>query len=147
MWRWIQNTIQTLLRASSANKTESAEGRLLTEVYFDNLIVVNKTPSDDAVGAKQFIEVVYKDVPRWAMFKCPCACGNTISLPLQRPHSPVWKVTISGAGRPTLFPSVWQNKGCMSHFWIEDGRVSWCGDSGIAPSIARPDLYSRQRNQ
>ena len=151
MWRLIQNAIQTLSRVFSASKLESvgenvADGRPLPEVHFDNLIIVDKTPGNDVVGAKQFIEVVYKDVPRWAIFKCPCKCGNTISLPLQRPHSPLWKVTESRAGRPTLHPSVWQKKGCMSHFWIEDGRVFWCRDSGIAPSIARPDLYSRQKN-
>lgn len=151
MWRWTKNIIQALSSVFSPGKTESAEesiseGRHLPDVHFDNLTIVDKTPSNDVVGPKQFIEVIYKDVPRWAIFKCPCSCGNTISLPLQRPHSPLWRVTESRAGRPTLHPSVWQNKGCMSHFWIEDGRVSWCGDSGIAPSIARPDLYGRPRN-
>lgn len=151
MWRWIQNAIGAFFEILSASKKEDTRENIakesrLPEVLFDDLIIVDRTPSNNLIGTKQFIEVVYNDVPRWAIFKCPCTCGNVISLPLQASHSPRWKVTQSQAGRPTLYPSVWQNKGCMSHFWIEEGRVFWCNDSGIAPSVARPDLYSRRKH-
>lgn len=145
MWGWIQEAIKVLSGLFSGSKEAvqgpAPDGKRLPDVFFSELTVTDKTPSNSAIAPKQFVDVVYNGVPRWAIFKCPCTCGETISLPLQAPHSPRWRVTPSKAGRPDLYPSVWRNKGCMSHFWIEDGRVFWCNDSGIAPSKARPDIY------
>ncbi|WP_433995110.1 DUF6527 family protein [Afipia massiliensis] len=78
------------------------------------------------------------------MFRCPCGCGDMISLPMQPPHNPRWRLSLSAAGRATLSPSVWRNKGCMSHFWIRDGRVYWTRDTGTEPWLARPDRYSKR---
>jgi len=94
-------------------------------VYFQRVTLVNKTPNNDEVGDKDFIMVTYQNKPLWALFRCPCGCRHVISLSLQRIHKPSWKVHRNEAGRPTVHPSVWQTKGCRSHFWIRDGRVYW----------------------
>jgi hypothetical protein len=99
------------------------------EVLFESISVVDKTPKNESVGDGEFIMVVYREKPIWALFRCPCGCGHVISLSLQNVHYPNWKVDKSLAGRPTLYPSVNQNNGCYSHFWIEDGRVYWCKKS------------------
>jgi hypothetical protein len=96
-------------------------------VWFNSLSVVDKTPKNECVGDREFIMVVYMGKPMWALFRCPCGCGQVISLSLQSIHHPNWKINKSSTGRPTLYPSVSQNKGCRSHFWVEDGRVHWCG--------------------
>lgn len=115
----------------------------LPPVYFKSLKVVNKTPGKDSVADGEFVAVVYKNEPYWAMFKCPCGCQTLISLSLQKVHNPNWEVQATAAGRPTLMPSVWQNKGCCSHFWIKDGRIFWCSNSGVEPWIAEPLYYSK----
>lgn len=97
-----------------------------SSIFFNSITVLNKTPSNDSVADKQFILVMQRTQPIWAMFRCPCGCGYVISLPLQKIHTPHWVVTRSLGNRPTLYPSVSQSKGCRSHFWIEDGRVYWC---------------------
>lgn len=113
------------------------------KVHYSSLQIVNKTLGNAAIKENEFIAVIHENTPFWAMFKCPCGCGTVISLSLQRTHKPSWVVEKSKYGRPTLYPSVWQNKGCCSHFWIKDGRVHWCNNSGIEPWIADPEHYSK----
>lgn len=148
MWRWLQRIVEFLSvlfpGRDGKDITSHVPREQLPEVFFDQLSIVDKTPGNTSIREKEFVEIVYENVARWVMFRCPCSCGTVISLPLQQHHHPRWTVSASAAGRPTLRPSVWQNKGCMSHFWIRDGRVFWCDDSGIAPSLARPDLYARK---
>jgi Family of unknown function (DUF6527) len=101
------------------------ETRSKPAAYFTSVIEVDKTPRNDAIGDRDFIMVVHQRKPLWALFRCPCGCGNVISLSLQKLHSPHWRVK-KRAGMPSLYPSVWQNKGCCSHFWIKKGCVQWC---------------------
>ena len=113
------------------------------KVHFEKLTVVNRTPSNDTVDSEAFITVVYEGRPIWALFRCPCGCGTVISLSLQKVHNPNWTVEKTSTGRPTIYPSVWQNKGCYSHFWIRDGRVYWCHNTGTQPWVAEPSFYSK----
>lgn len=61
----------------------------------------------------------------YAVFACPCGCGETIQLSLLPDDRPRWRLTSHG-GVPTLSPSVWRHRGCRSHFILRDGRVTWC---------------------
>lgn len=65
----------------------------------------------------------------WSVgLRCPCGCGATIELMTLPGANPRWSVQVDEAGRPTLHPSVWRQKGCRSHFWVRHGRIQWCGD-------------------
>jgi hypothetical protein len=110
--------------------------------HFSHVTEVATTPSNETVKAGEFYHVVYSGVDYWVLFRCPCGCGDLISLTLQKSHNPHWQVSTSHSHRPTLYPSVWRNKGCKSHFWVHDGSINWCEDSGLAPHLVRPDLYS-----
>ena len=114
-------------------------------IAFPRVIVEAKTPANHAVRDGQFRVVVHNDQAYWALFRCPCGCGAVISLPLRAPQHPHWECSFNRAGLPSLTPSVWRNLGCMSHFWITDGRVLWCRDTGRAPHEVRPNLYPRNR--
>jgi hypothetical protein len=70
---------------------------------------------------------------KWAYFKCPCGCGAPIMLSLSTTRRPSWQVEIDWLDRPTIEPSVWQTDGCHSHFWVEQGRITWVKDTGRAP--------------
>ena len=122
-------------------------GRSFSEpkIHFNSLQIVNKTPINTAIKENEFIVVIHENALYWTLFKCPCGCGTVISLSLQKIHRPSWTVEKSKYGRPSLYPSVWQNKGCCSHFWIKDGRVQWCNNSGIEPWIAYPEHYSKPK--
>ena len=61
--------------------------------------------------------------PKWLSFKCPCGCGNVVSLNLMESHYPAWSVTFEKRGL-TVSPSV-DVTTCGSHFWIRNNQISW----------------------
>jgi len=101
--------------------------------YFNSIVKKETTPNNDSIRENEFIAVIYRNKFIWCLFRCPCGCGYVITLPLQKPHRPKWTLSQNGSKRPTLYPSVWQNKGCNSHFWIEDGKIIWCNNTGDEP--------------
>jgi hypothetical protein len=90
----------------------------------------NTNPPANKLAISDFVIVESGGHLKWACFKCPCGCGDKISLSLATNRRPAWSVVVDWKGRPTVTPSVWQKAGCFSHFWITDGRVNWCKDSG-----------------
>lgn len=72
---------------------------------------------------------------KWACFLSPCGCRETTKLSLNRTRRPRWQVRIDQLDRPTISPSVRQTSGCLSHYWVKDGRVEWCGDTGRAQRL------------
>lgn len=112
-------------------------------VYFERIRVVERTPQNSAVETGQIYLVEYNSKKYWTMFQCPCGCGEVAVLPHNAENGPSWKISESSPGRPDLFPSIWMMKGCFSHFWVNDGRIYWCNNSGIQPWIAEPSMYKR----
>ncbi|MGK2742260.1 DUF6527 family protein [Tepidicaulis sp. LMO-SS28] len=58
--------------------------------------------------------------------RCPCGCGDTIVLQLIPEARPRWDLFQNDQGHPTLRPSVDRNAGCESHFWVRNGKITWC---------------------
>ncbi|WP_460931245.1 DUF6527 family protein [Oleiagrimonas citrea] len=58
--------------------------------------------------------------------RCPCGCGQIIELMLIHEVRPRWDLRVDEAGRPSLHPSIWLQRGCRSHFWLKHGRIHWC---------------------
>ncbi|MDF2449514.1 MAG: thiamine biosynthesis protein ThiF [Bacteroidota bacterium] len=104
-----------------------------SKIYFNSISYTERTPNNQDIKEGDFIVVKFKNKQYWALFKCPCGCGYVISLSLQKGQQNFWTIRKSKKERPTLYPSVWQNDGCLSHFWITDGRVFWCYNSGTKP--------------
>lgn len=138
-WRWI---VGVLSGSETVPKSETRQD--LPPVIFTNVRIVEKAPKNEDIASGQFYAVVYKGTLHWTSFRCPCGCQEVISLPMQHPHSPKWSLNTDDTGKPTLYPSVWRNKGCLSHFWLRDGRVYWCADTGNLPWKMRPDLYQKR---
>jgi Family of unknown function (DUF6527) len=83
----------------------------------------------DDVPDKPAPHVLYaigEAIPWQAALLCPCGCKHLIQLSLLRDDSPRWDLSGQVAGLATLHPSVWRTKDCMSHFILNQGRVSWC---------------------
>lgn len=107
----------------------------LPPVKFQAINMVGKPPKNTDVADGFLYCVVSSGKTKWSLFRCPCGCGSVVTLSLQSIHNPSWKLTKSASGRPTLYPSVWRNKDCMSHFWVKDGRIYWCADTGSHPDL------------
>lgn len=66
--------------------------------------------------------VVKRGHPRLLVMSCPDGCGEELTINLDPRAGQAWK--IYGSGRAlTLFPSVWRESGCESHFIIWAGRI------------------------
>lgn len=84
-------------------------------------------PSVDELADNDLVVVGAGGFTKWACFKCPCGCGQKISLSLQKERRPRWSIAVDWLQRPTVHPSVHQLAGCLSHFWIKRGEVEWTG--------------------
>ncbi|WP_459840664.1 DUF6527 family protein [Fusibacter bizertensis] len=67
----------------------------------------------------------------WVRYKCPCGCGELISLSLSPVISPYWSMVISQENskrqKVTITPSVYmRNTKCCSHYFITENKVIWC---------------------
>lgn len=78
-----------------------------------------------AVMAAGDLVLVERGVVRATVIRCPCGCGDDIVINLDSRTGPAWRLYRSRKGI-TLYPSVWRDSGCGSHFIIWHGRIFWC---------------------
>lgn len=67
----------------------------------------------------------------WVRYKCPCGCGELISLSLSPVISPYWSMAISQDNskrlQVTITPSIYmRNTKCCAHYFITANKVIWC---------------------
>jgi hypothetical protein len=64
---------------------------------------------------------------QWQMMMlCPCGCKTILYLSLLKESKPNWTYTISNKNRISIHPSIHRKTDCKSHFYIRQGKVSWC---------------------
>ena len=76
------------------------------------------------IGAGDFV-IVDRGRPRSIVIACPDGCGEVITLNLDSRVGPSWRMYRSPKGI-TLYPSVWRDSGCRSHFIIWNDKIYWC---------------------
>ena len=98
--------------------------------------IVPDHPSRDALPKNYVLVVGGPSYKKWAYLKCPCGCGDFVMLSISKKTRPSWSVSLDFFNRPTIYPSILQTSGCMSHFWIKKGVVKWCKDTGKSSNIS-----------
>ena len=104
--------------------------------YRDQAEASLSTPGDASM--------VFRSRPRSIVMACPDGCGETLVINLDSRADKAWRFDMRGEGL-TLFPSVWREGGCESHFIVWRGHILWCdrfeGEIGsrlIIPRSKRP---------
>lgn len=69
--------------------------------------------------------IVFRVRPRSVVMACPDGCGETLVINLDSRTGKAWRFDMRGSGL-TLFPSVWHEGGCGSHFIVWRGHILWC---------------------
>ena len=69
--------------------------------------------------------LVLRGVPRSVAIACPDGCGEQLTINLDRRAGPAWRFFGSDSG-VSLFPSVWRDTGCKSHFIVWRSKIFWC---------------------
>jgi|SRR6267154_681817 len=83
--------------------------------------------------------LVQRGQPRWLLLKCPCGCGEDIPVNLDRRAGKAWRLYSEKKTGLTLFPSVWRDTGCGSHFIVWRNQILLFGTSEDEMGLSRAD--------
>lgn len=70
------------------------------------------------------VAIVQRGVYRSLIMHCPDGCGEVITINLDPRTSKAWRIYLNKKGL-TLFPSVWRDTGCESHFVLWNSVFYW----------------------
>ncbi len=70
--------------------------------------------------------IVDRQGPRWLVLSCPCGCGVEVPVNLDRRAGPAWRIYESAYGT-SVYPSVWRDTECQSHFIIWRDQIYMIG--------------------
>ncbi len=73
--------------------------------------------------------LVERGKPRWLLLCCPCGCGDQIPINLDSRAGPAWRLYRHPKSGLSVFPSVWRDTDCGSHFIIWRDRIFLFGRS------------------
>ena len=73
--------------------------------------------------------LIERGIPRWLLIKCPCGCGEEIPINVDARAGKAWRLYRDKHLGVTLYPSVWRDTGCESHFIIWRGQIRLFGSS------------------
>ena len=86
--------------------------------------VENQGEARDLVKEPGDIAIVHRGRPRSLLINCPSGCGELQTVNLDTRVGPAWRVYRSRRGI-SVFPSIWKESGCESHFILWNDRVFW----------------------
>lgn len=69
--------------------------------------------------------LIRRGVLRSMAMACPDGCGDVLTINLDGRAGNAWRYYRSGTD-VSLFPSVWRDSGCRSHFIVWKSRIYWC---------------------
>jgi hypothetical protein len=72
--------------------------------------------------------LIVRGSPKSFVLVCPCGCGDQLTINLDSQSGPAWHFFESN-GEVTLYPSVWRESGCKSHFVIWQSRIYLFGQN------------------
>jgi hypothetical protein len=87
-----------------------------------------------SIGAAGDVALVIRSgIQRSLLIGCPDGCGDVVSVNLDARSGSAWRLRT----KPTLslYPSVWRDSGCLSHFIISVDHIWW-----RLPSVRHADV-------
>ena len=92
-------------------------------------------PAPEQLRPGRLIIVRDGSLNKWICLSCPCGCRAKLQLSMGMNRRPRWSVKSDWLARPTIAPSIRRLDGCKCHFWLKQGQIQWCADSGEDPSV------------
>jgi hypothetical protein len=94
--------------------------------------------------------VVVRGRPRWFVMSCPCGCGETLTTNLDKAAGPAWSLYADDKNEISIFPSIWREGACGSHFIIWRNKVflfgDWSFEEEWESTLDDADLTNRVQN-
>lgn len=73
--------------------------------------------------------LIERGIPRWLLIKCPCGCGEEIPINVDARAGKAWRLYRDKHLGVTLYPSVWRDTGCESHFIVWRSQINLFGSN------------------
>ena len=86
-------------------------------------IVQSRSEISSQLAAPGDAVLIIRGQPRWLLLKCPCGCDDEIPVNLDWRAGKAWRIYGRRDEQLTLFPSVWRDTDCLSHFMIRNGQI------------------------
>lgn len=90
-------------------------------------IVESRAEAAQLLKAPGDAVLIKRGIPRWLLLRCPCDCGEDLPVNLDARSGKAWRLYQSPSAGLTLFPSVWRDTGCESHFIIWRDKILMFG--------------------
>ncbi|WIW50487.1 DUF6527 family protein (plasmid) [Bradyrhizobium sp. 62B] len=101
-------------------------------------IVSTRSEADEYVSRPGDAALISRGGPRWLVLSCPCGCGERFPINLDPRSGPAWRIYHVETGQMSLFPSVWRDSGCQSHYIVWRGRIYLFGSGD--DEVARQNI-------
>ena len=87
--------------------------------------------------------LIIRKQPRWLLLKCPCGCNDDVPVNLDHRAGQAWRMYRGRNKKLTLFPSVWRDTGCLSHFIIRNSQILLFGhgENYVFQKSTHLDIY------
>lgn len=87
--------------------------------------IAHRHEADPLLTSAGSAALVRRGVARSLVISCPDGCGEMLTINLDPRAGPAWRMYHNSRG-VSLFPSVWRDTGCRSHFIVWQSRIYWC---------------------
>jgi len=108
--------------------------------------VANRDDARPLLVAPGDVVLVERGCPRFLVIKCPCWCSEELVINLDGRAGPAWRLYQDKRGL-TLFPSIWRESGCRSHFIVWHDALLMCGGDWTAEEPTDQDFEKRVFSQ
>jgi hypothetical protein len=92
----------------------------------DRGVVTNRHAADPLLERPGDFVIVDRGIPRSLVLSCPDGCGEVLTINLDPRTDKAWRY-YRKRNQLSLFPSVWRDTGCQSHFIVWHHTIIWCG--------------------
>jgi len=91
----------------------------------DRGAITHRHAADALLERPGDIVLVNRGVPRSIVMACPDGCGDVLTINLDPRTDKAWRY-YKRRNQISVFPSVWRDTGCFSHFIIWNHSIVWC---------------------
>ena len=99
--------------------------RLARKSYPSVDVVQSVHEAGEKLARRDSLILVERGTPRSVWLRCPCGCGESLSINVDERIHPSWHLR-RNARSITLLPSVWRESGCGAHFILWENEIFMC---------------------
>jgi hypothetical protein len=94
------------------------------DVFYPRVaIVADQSTAAQRLAPGVIVVIAAAQTPKMLRFLCPCGCGEIITVNLMARVGKAWRLTFIPKRGVSLWPSVWLDVGCQSHFILRNNTA------------------------